>query len=165
MAHRRVVSGFAMTALLAACGGAPPPPPKATAEPAAEPQAAPAEDKSAEPTAPSEAPAPKDDRPMQPEDWSPSQTDCSALQAQYERLLLQVEMDKIAGKKMTDKLKAAAVKNAHDVAKKGAENWGAACDKIVGSHQQRFRWQCAAKATTLDRFKGCMDGRADAEAR
>jgi len=100
-----------------------------------------------------------------PEAWELKQSDCDALEKKYEQLLLAVEIEKLEKRKLNEKQRATAEKNVQITAKEGARNWLRACNDIVGTVQVKGRWDCAYKATTLDRFKGCMDGKFDAEFR
>ncbi len=104
-----------------------------------------------------------DRAPPIPEAWELHQRDCDALSVKYEKLLLDVEMEKLEKRNLKDKQRATAEKNVQATAKEGARNWLQACGDIVGTIQVKERWDCAHKATTLDRFKGCMDGKFDGE--
>ncbi|HNS96371.1 MAG TPA: hypothetical protein PKL73_05410 [Polyangiaceae bacterium] len=98
-----------------------------------------------------------------PEAWELHQRDCDALGAKYEQLLLAVELEKLEARKLNEKQRGAAEQNVRGTAKQGAENWMRACEGIVGTVQVKSRWDCAYRANTLDRFKGCMDGKYDRE--
>ena len=114
--------------------------------------------------APTEPVSEMGDRPPPiPEAWEPRQSDCDELAEKYEELLLAVEMEKLEKRKLQEKYRASAEKNVQSTAKKGAQNWLDACQEIVGTVQSKPRWDCAFKASTLDRFNGCMDGKYDAE--
>jgi hypothetical protein len=98
-----------------------------------------------------------------PEDWTAAHADCVELGAQYESLLRQVELDKLEKRKLSDKQKQASMKTVEMTVKQGASSWLTACEEIVGKIQVRARWRCAAKATNIERFNGCMDGKFDQE--
>jgi hypothetical protein len=104
-----------------------------------------------------------DRAPPIPEAWELHQRDCDGLAVKYEKLLLDVEMEKLEKRNIKDKQRATAEKNVQATAKEGARNWLRACEDIVGTIQVKTRWDCAHKATNLDRFKGCMDGKFDGE--
>lgn len=101
--------------------------------------------------------------PPVPEAWELRPSVCQDLRSSYESLMLQDEMAKVEKRNPTEKQRKSMESNAHNVSKQGADNWYRACQDIVGTIQVRERWDCAGKATTLERFKGCIDGKFDAE--
>lgn len=157
-------------ALLAACGGSQPEPKAAEPDPFAEVDemyevVEEEPEESTQPRSSSSEPVSEmgDRAPPIPEAWELHQRDCDALSVKYEKLLLDVEMEKLEARNLKDKQRATAEKNVQATAKEGARNWLNACEDIVGTIQVKARWDCAHKATTLDRFKGCMDGKFDGE--
>jgi hypothetical protein len=164
---RRVVWVLGVV-VLAACGGAKPEPETPASESAfddvaAEPEEN-AEDPVDEPPGSDGPVSEMGDRPPPiPEAWELHQRDCDALGVKYEQLLLTVETEKLEARKLNEKQRATAEQNVRATAKQGAQNWMNACGDIVGTIQVKARWDCAYQATTLDRFKGCMDGKFDAE--
>lgn len=101
--------------------------------------------------------------PPVPEAWELGPSVCQDLRSSYESLMLEDEMAKVEKRNPTQKQRKSMENNAHNVSKQGADNWYRACQDIVGTIQVRERWDCAGKATTLERFKGCIDGKFDAE--
>lgn len=156
--------------MLTACGGSQPEPKAAEPDPFAEVDemyevVEEEPEESTEPRSSSSGPVSEmgDRAPPIPEAWELHQRDCDALSVKYEKLLLDVEMEKLEKRNLKDKQRATAEKNVQATAKEGARNWLQACEDIVGTVQVKSRWDCADKATTLDRFKGCMDGKFDGE--
>ena len=102
-------------------------------------------------------------QPPLPEDWELRQRDCDAIGAKHRRLLLASELEKVEQGGVGERHRAAAEQNARDAAAQGTQNWMTACESVVGTYQNKGRWDCAYKATTLARLEGCLDGRFEAE--
>ncbi len=98
-----------------------------------------------------------------PMDWQVGRADCEAMAHKYRALIRKVEMEKLEKQKVTAKVRPQAEKNVEQAVEKGVSNWLTACQEIVGTTQVRGRWDCAYKADSVDRFKGCMDGKFDTE--
>lgn len=106
-------------------------------------------------------PEPDTDAPAPSDDYDMTYRDCKALAGTYYRAWRKAEMDKLEGKSFKPKLYETAKKNVDKAAQEAGDNWLKECEGTVGTPYLYSRLKCALKATTIDRFNECLDGKAE----
>jgi hypothetical protein len=87
--------------------------------------------------------------------------DCKALAGTYGRAYENDELKKLEKQRFNEKQLANAQNNVKKAAREAADNWFSACESIVDSPFLYTRLSCAMKASTIQRFNDCWDGKVD----